>query len=131
MRSGLQPAAISCSQNFYHHLFALPADVRARPENDSDASNVLRSPFLCKIMNCGQLAFSEVRAGPRIHSHASGRFFPPSPLSTFLEELHDTVILQSNDTGSIDTLEFRGYERVVLAGLQVLDERFELLEGLQ
>jgi hypothetical protein len=62
MRTGLQPVAISCNKNFYHGPFAALVDARALSENAFDASNVLRKPILCKIVNCGQLAFSEVRS---------------------------------------------------------------------
>jgi hypothetical protein len=61
MRSGLQPVAISCNKNYYHVPFASPVDARARSENASEASNVLREPILCKIVNCRQLAICEGR----------------------------------------------------------------------
>jgi hypothetical protein len=64
MRSGLQPVAISFNKNVYYGSFAALVDARALTENASDASNVLRKPILCKIVNCGQLAFSEVRRLP-------------------------------------------------------------------
>src|SRR5918994_3286593 len=57
MRSGLQPVAISCNKNSYHDRFAPPVDARARSENASAASNVLRRPILCKKTNFVELAF--------------------------------------------------------------------------
>ena len=61
MRSGLQPVAISCNKNFYHSPFAALVDARALSESASDASNLLRKPYLCNIVNCRQLAFCEIR----------------------------------------------------------------------
>jgi hypothetical protein len=45
MRSGLQPVAISCNNNSYHERIAPPVDARARPQNASAASHVLRKPI--------------------------------------------------------------------------------------
>jgi hypothetical protein len=61
MRSVLQLVAISCNKNSYHDRFASPVDARARSENASAASNVLRRPILCKETNVVELAFYEVR----------------------------------------------------------------------
>ena len=60
MRSRLQPVAISCNKSSYKGLFAAVADARALSEHESEASNVPRKAILCKIVNCGQLAFCEV-----------------------------------------------------------------------
>jgi hypothetical protein len=60
MRSGLQPVATSFNKSSCRDRFAPPVDARARSENASAASNVLRRPILCKKMNVAELASYEV-----------------------------------------------------------------------
>jgi hypothetical protein len=63
MRSGLQPVAILCNENFYHDPFAVLVDAPALSENASHASNVLGQTIPCKKTNFAELAFYEIHGG--------------------------------------------------------------------
>src|SRR5215207_8103287 len=79
MRSGLQPVAISCNENYYHGPSAALIDARAPSENASDAPNVLGKPILCKKTNFAELAFSEVRLDRKPGSRSFQPLMCPNP----------------------------------------------------
>jgi hypothetical protein len=67
MRSGLQPVAISCNNNSYHERIAPPVDARARPQNASAASHVLRKPISMQ-----DYEFPTIGVLGSSHRHTSG-----------------------------------------------------------
>jgi hypothetical protein len=87
MRSGLQPVAISCNKSFCHDPFAVLVDARARPENASDASNVLGMPISMQdreLRTIGVLRSSRLP----ISSSFEQRAFLASPSAEASRPLH-------------------------------------------